>query len=444
MDLQLALVSSLLKGGPKSIIQARKAGISSELLTGEAKDLFKFIEEFNNSYEMMPSIPVIIGRTGIKPIEVSEPVDYYIAEYKNLRLFNTLQEELSTCVSYQEARKPHKTIETMEKAILKIRESYYNTSNVQELYEVGQEALDLYEQIASGHKGILTPWESLNNISYGFWPEDVIIFAARSGVGKTFTTLLLLEHVVEQQGKRALVVSPEMPKERLALRYNSIHLKIPYWMFTHGQLDPDSKKLFKDQIERTKAKKGIGIIASQSFDYSVASLSTAVAEYKPDVLFIDGVYLLKSNGVNRNDQAANLMMDIKRLAIRHRIPIIITTQFNRDVSTEKSKTVQDKGIAMTDVAAWNASMAFGLTRDNDLKNQKMMVIKPLKTREGVAEDIKVYWDFHTMNFSEVDSKQNSGSSGTNIVIDRDDPFAVKTHKIDKYATKLEDDEELPF
>ena len=115
----------------------RKDGITSSILSGEAKEALQFIENFIIDYKLPPSSSVVLGRTGVRLLDVSEPSDFYIAEFKNLRLFNILQEELSKCITLQGERKPYKTVEAMEKALIRIKETSLTTSKIEEMYELG-------------------------------------------------------------------------------------------------------------------------------------------------------------------------------------------------------------------------------------------------------------------------------------------------------------------
>jgi hypothetical protein len=70
--------------------------------------------------------------------------------------------------------------------------------------------------------------------------------------------------------------------------------------------------------------------------------------------------------------------------------------------------VKQESIALTDVAAWNADLIIGLVQTDDMKRDKRMIWKPLKMREGVAEEWETNWNLDTMNFTEL-PKAGGGS-----------------------------------
>lgn len=438
MDIQLALLASVLKGGKDSLNVLRDSGIEIQHLTSDAKKVYKFIEDFSVQYkDKLPSLEIVKEKLDIELPDVIEPVDFFIDEFKASKLHNFLNDFLEKCINKQSDRRPYETLEMLEDLLIKVKEQELAPSAIEELYSVGPDALALYDKFVNKEYGILTPWEGINEISNGFWPQDLIIFAARAGIGKTQLMVILAWHVVEIQKKKALFISPEMTRERLSLRFNSFKYKLPYTAVLNGGLDTAQKKRFFEGVEATKNNKGFGVISSKFFDYKVSSLGAAIAKYKPDVVFIDGVYLLQANGASRSDQAANLMNDIKKLAIKFNIPIIISTQFNKEVDTKKEGTITDKGIALTDVANWHNSMSIALFQDEDMQMQKVMELKVLKAREGVAKPVRIWWDRDTMNFEEIKKDKDVKKAVYEDSSTNDDPFAIPKTKVIE-PTEIED------
>lgn len=404
MDIQLALLSSVINEGVSAYRNLQKSGIDLTQFSGQAKELYEFISDYYLDYKQLPSREVIKAKLDIEVDFLTEPSDFFIKEFRAAKLHNFWQEQLLKIIQSQDSRKPYRTQELIEDALSKIKEMNMAPSAVEEMGELGIEAFNVYEALERNETGILTPWKTINNISRGFWPQDLIIFAARSGTGKTILMLLLALYAFDVQKKKILFISPEMPKERLALRAYALKYKLPYGKLLEGELTPSQRQKFWEGVESARQSTGFGVVSSKNFDYSISSLAAAISYYKPDVVYIDGVYLLKAHGINRNEQAANLMNEVKRLAIRFNIPIVISTQFNKSVSNEKSSTVKDTGIAMTDVANWNNSLAIGLARDVDLESQNLMEMVVLKVRDGKkpGSPIICNWNFETMDFSEKD------------------------------------------
>jgi hypothetical protein len=189
-----------------------------------------------------------------------------------------------------------------------------------------------------------------------------------------------------------------------------VKLRLPYRDFRQGKLDMVSEKKFYDGIQAMLNSPNFNIVGGD-FDFAMETFAGIVMDEKPDLVVVDGAYLLKVAGLTRTERAANVFDELKRLAKRSKAAVIATMQFNREVKVNQAKTVQADSIAMTDVAGWNADLIFGLIQTEEMKKQKRMAFKPLKVREGEAEEIECYWDFDTMNFSEIPKAALPGQGG---------------------------------
>jgi replicative DNA helicase len=145
---------------------------------------------------------------------------------------------------------------------------------------------------------------------------------------------------------------------------------------------------------------------------------------KPDLVIVDGAYLMKVPGLTRTERAANVFDELKRIAKRSKAAVVATMQFNREVKINQAKTVQADSIAMTDVAGWNADLIFGLIQTEEMKKNKRLAFKPLKVREGESEEIECNWNFEKMDFSEIPKAAFGGTSFTSSGVPEtdEDPF----------------------
>lgn len=442
MDLHLAILSAALRDGASGLDALNAHGINGTSLFGESKKVYEFILEHNEKYKEIPSLPVIYNKLDITVPEVKEPLSFFIDEFKNVNLYNHIQDGLLKAATEQQlSRDPQKTMQILEDIVLQGRGLYSFNTGVEDLSDVSNDAMSLYERFERKESGITTPWADLNRVSSGFWGQDIIVFAARNGLGKTWLMLIQAIHAVNALNKRVIFVSPEMPRERLALRTGAIIERLDYDKVLTGKLSPDEKMRLRRAMMMSNANKNWGIVSSKKFDFKTSSLANLVKKHKADVVYVDGMYLLQSEGANRFDQAAKTTDDLKKQAIQFEIPYILSTQFNKEVDTTKEETVTGKGVALTDVLNWHASMMFGLFQDKEMKIARMLELKQLKSREGVGTSVKIWWDFHTMNFSQI-AKDKPPEKLTNFA---DDPFAQQAVVIDDRDDSVYDENaELPF
>ena len=414
MDLDKAFVASVLKGGPDTFLKAR-AAVPVELLAGDGRLAWETLCLHVDKYKDIPSLPALYGTTGVEledPLSpVTDPTPFFIDAILARRLDRQLSEGIKEASIFLKSNQPNKGLESLETLVSSCRNQGYGSSNVTPLTSRIDAVIKHYEQMKAGVRGILTPWETVNDITLGFWPEDLCLFVARSGVGKTWASIFLAMYAWQVEKKRVLYVTTEMSQDRIALRCFSYHLKLPFGEIRAGKLSTFAEQKLYSAFPAMSQETGFFMIGGQ-FDFRVETLAAAIDESKPDLMVIDGIYLLKTPGANRTEQAANAFNDVKRLNKNKKIPIIVTSQFNREVKTNQTKTVAAESIALTDVAVWNSDLIFGLVQDDNMKLDKRILIKPLKVRDGVGTDVEVRWDFDTMTFTELPKGPGSASTAT--------------------------------
>jgi replicative DNA helicase len=246
-------------------------------------------------------------------------------------------------------------------------------------------------------------WDSVESIEYAGTRKiyDLTVrptscFVANDVIVHNTWLLSLIALHAQREKKRVLFATTEMSDEEIALRYWSLREKWPFEKLWRGALDPEHEKRFFELVETGEhGFKAPFDVVSGDFNITPASILAAIDDVKPDVLVIDGAYLLKAFGRTRNERHAEAFEEIKRIAKKANIPIVIASQLNRDA--EKEKNARLGQVAFSDALAQVASYVFFLenTEDNDRK-----LIIPAKTRHVRISPFEIYWQFDTMNFLE--------------------------------------------
>jgi len=213
--------------------------------------------------------------------------------------------------------------------------------------------------------------------------------------------LHVLHHAWKDDGK-ILIISTEMSKINLAMRFFSINLHMPYQEIRRGRLGEFAEKEFYKGVEDLLNDKGLNIV-SGDFDYTMDNIEAAIDVNRPDILGVDGPYLIKNSGKDRHEKVSNNFDDFKRLGRKYKHATITNLQFNRAAKTGQKDTISADNIGITDVAGWNADIIYGLMRSEEQRQAGIMGVKALKIREGQVGDFEVNWNFESMDFSEVAS-----------------------------------------
>jgi hypothetical protein len=406
MDRERGLVAALLREGKGAVRRARERGIKPDHLSNEGSKLLEFVYDYTQQYGELPSVVVLEAKSGVI---LDDPImgipdgtaDFFVDQILEARLFLTVQEGVATVTDYLDQKKSHEAMAAMASAAREARRSLLTKSTIEQSFQLGDRVLKLYEDIKSGKRGIQTPWATINEETFGLWPQDLFLMVARLGKGKTWLATCMAHQAWWVGGHKVLFATTEMAKEKIYQRMCALHLKLPYDDVRKGRLDAFSEQRFRDGIKLMAEKPDL-YIAGGDFDFQVEAFQAAVEEVEPELVILDGAYLLKVDGASRTERMANGWDTIKRLAHSSHCPFFVTMQFNRDVKGNKAEGMDPGTVALSDVAGWNADVMYGLYQTDEMKKAKRAGLKPLKLREGAGvNEMLINFDFEAMDFTEI-------------------------------------------
>jgi hypothetical protein len=228
-------------------------------------------------------------------------------------------------------------------------------------------------------------------------------------VHNTWSSILIAHDAwaMKENKKKVLYVTTELSRARIAARFYAVHLRIPYSQLRKGSLGQLYESRLEGKVQELTGAEGFYIVGGD-FDYTLGGLEAAIEKCNPDFVVIDGAYLIKGSGGNRFERAANTFDDLKRLFNRGNIPGLATSQLNRSANPNQKASVSTETIALSDTAAWNTDLCVAMVQTEDMRKDKRMIFKPLKVREGEADEIECHWNFDEMRFDELPKTPHVG------------------------------------
>jgi len=425
IDLDLAFVSSVLHDGKTASHRAIERGVQLDFLHGDGRTAYEFVCEYAKIHGTVPDPSIVLGKTGVDVGVATGPAEFFIAEILNRQVHFRLQSGVEETIDILKSRDPQKALDRLEQLTKAIRREVTTGSKTEGIAPLAGQVKDLYDKVKAGARGILTPWPSVNEETYGFWPQDLVIFVGRLGKGKTWIAVALVDFAWAS-GHKVLFATTEMSKVKIVQRLCAYRMKLPYDDLRKGRLGVFAEKKFYGGVQELMKADGIEFVGGD-FDFRIESFRAAVDEAAPEAVFLDGAYLVKVDGGSRTERAANVFDELKRQAHGTKIPHIVTTQFNREAKANMTSKVSADQIALTDVAGWNGDVIYGVVQSEDMKKDQKMGLQPIKMREGPGiEPVKINWNFDVMDFSEIpqDSSDASDDYDTGMDdLDAPDPAA---------------------
>ena len=219
---------------------------------------------------------------------------------------------------------------------------------------------------------------------------DLLAFLAKSGSGKTFMLCIVAANLIKA-GYKVLFLTKEMSPHQILKRMDAIMANVSYSRLKDGQLSSSEEEIYKEFLEK-EAPKYASKLSIELVVNGVAECASKIDGYKPDIVLIDGGYLM-SEGKDPEDWKAVLAVfkAFKVIALNRKIPIITTTQ------------ITDKGnIAYATSLKQYCDGMWGIMQDEVQRAAKEVEIQTLKIRDGEwRPKFTMAWDFTNMKYDVV-------------------------------------------
>jgi replicative DNA helicase len=187
----------------------------------------------------------------------------------------------------------------------------------------------------NGITGIPSGLWALDKITGGWQPSDLIIIAARPGMGKTSVTLAVA-CMAEAAGVPGFFASLEMSSTQLVKKVIATELGYTTSQLTKGanmSLD-EAESIRGRAVGAARSKLVLDDTPGLSISEFRAKLTKAVAEHNVGIAYVDYLQLMTGEkGGNRQQEIGSISRGLKLVAKELNIPIIALAQLSRSVET---------------------------------------------------------------------------------------------------------------
>jgi replicative DNA helicase len=284
-------------------------------------------------------------------------------------------------------------------------------------------------------QGVETGFRELDALTNGWQKSDLIILAARPGMGKTAFVLCTARHAVKK-GSPVAIFSMEMSALQLYNRLAAQETEIPHDIIKKG-MDEATEKLFKRDMDMLV---NAPLYIDDQGGLSLFELRNKARKLKRDkkieMIIIDYLQLMSGNGKegNREQEISIISRGLKALGKELDIPIIALSQLSRSVENRPggAKIPQLSDLRDSGSIEQDADMVFFLYRpeyygisydaDNEPTAGKAKLITA-KNRHGALTDVDLRWIGYLTKFTNYGDSAESGSlPNNNDFLNKDEPF----------------------
>lgn len=368
----------------------------------KSKKLLKQIGDVDYLLEIVNSVPT------------ASNVDYYINIVNEKAILRNLISTATSIVS--EAYMGDATInETLDDAERKILGVVKNRKSgefkpIQEALTNAQLNLEKLSESGGEITGIPSGFYDLDKVTTGFHENELIILAARPGMGKTAIVLNIVVNVALATKKNVAVFNLEMNAEQLAMRMISSAGQIDGYKIRTGKLEHSDWKRVNEAISQL-AETNIKIDDTPGItigEIRAKCRRLAATERGLSLIVIDYLQLVSTTSKyagNRQQEVAEISRALKTLALELKVPIIACAQLSRAVEGREDKRPLMSDLRESGSIEQDADIVAFLYRDDYYNKEARMddnnsVVEFIigKNRNGQTKTVELLFKKNTSTF----------------------------------------------
>jgi replicative DNA helicase len=226
-----------------------------------------------------------------------------------------------------------------------------------QLNEVLLSEVNRLEALASGDASVTgTPsgFADLDAITGGFQPGNLIVVAARPGMGKSGAVINIADHVAREKQRPVAIFSLEMSEMEIAQRMIASRSRIPSDKLRKGNVKQDWARVLRAGNELEKARlwiddsSDLGILDLRAKARRLHASESAGEGDGLALIIIDYLQLMRADDprANRVEQVGQMSRGLKILARELEVPVIAVSQLSR---APEQRTGKDKRPILSDL-----------------------------------------------------------------------------------------------
>lgn len=265
---------------------------------------------------------------------------------------------------------------------------------------------DVYSK-GSDLTGLDTGFIDLNKKLGGFHKSDLILIAARPGMGKTAFALNLVANAAIRSKANVAVFSLEMSKEQLVQRLLSSQSNVALDSISKGKIADDEWKKLTDAMTILSSS---DIFIDDTPGIKVSEIRSKCRKLKMekglDMIMIDYLQLMEADGRadNRQQEVSKISRSLKILAKEMNCPVVALSQLSRNTESGKDHTPKLSDLRDSGAIEQDADIVMFIYRDEyytkmETKKKDLAEIIIAKNRHGEISNIELVWIGKIQKFS---------------------------------------------
>jgi replicative DNA helicase len=323
-----------------------------------------------------------------------------------------------------------------------------------------KQALKKIQEIGNseGMSGLETGFTKLDALTSGWQPSDLVIIAARPGMGKTAFVISMAKNMAIDFNHGVAVFSLEMSSVQLITRMISSETGLTSEKLRKGNLEPHEWEQLNVKVKKlSDAPIFIDDTPSLSVFDLRAKARRLVSQHGVKIIVIDYLQLMTAGGKaggNREQEISMISRNLKALAKELAVPVIALSQLSRAVETRGGSKrpllsdLRESGAIEQDadiVSFIFRPEYYGMTEWDDdehtpCEGQGEFIVA--KHRNGGLDNIRLKFTGHLAKFSDLEEGFSSEFQSSMNADFPDDVFPDQ--RIEPKDAFGDDSDDVPF
>jgi len=364
------------------------------------KQVWKFVSKHNEKYGEVPTAVTVRDNFPTYTLHaVEDSIEYLLDQ---LIEYRKRQKTIDALLEAQQAvsQQDHNTaLQTMASAAQILMNDNQRDSTDENLSDHPMQRYDEYMAIKTRPNGLLglsTGFKTIDEITSGVLKQQLWTIAAPPKTGKSVLAMQMAIRA-QDENQRVMFQSFEMTAREMKTRYDAMRSHISHKRLIMGALRPDEEKSYLNHLGMARDDFWMpDTVASRT----ITGLCAKVEKYKPDILFVDGMYLMfdEETGETESERSLrSLTRGMKRVAQRYDIPVVVSTQTLR--SKMRGGKVTADSIGYTSSFLQDSDIVLVLQRQDEEDDSSRSLSVAASRISGMGST-DLLWDWEEGRFEE--------------------------------------------
>lgn len=380
----------------KDLAGIQQAGINVDHFLDDGKNDFQimwnFLLRMKREHNAIPSGSTMKTRfPNLVLSHVSQDeIGFLVTEIKQRKKFFDFLEITNTAIQGTDSwESVNEVIPELQAALSRLSYATDNGGHLIDLFSKETREIinaDLDKRVNGEFRGIPTSLTTLDDITGGLAPQNMVTIMARTGMGKSWLNLLFIASAIID-GKKAILYPLEMQLTEVAYRlyviFNYLHFRnqthLTHRNLTAGAISKTRIKAFLDTLESEfEGQLIVADIGKLHESYTPEKIEAEVQIHKPDMFWVDYLTLMKPvSKVEGWEGVRQLSNAIKQIASRNNCVGGASAQVNRDALKANVFLPRPEHIAYGDAIGQDSDLILSIR-----SKQKAMYYALVKNRHG--------------------------------------------------------------